>query len=119
MSRKLCIVCGARAYSDYCFRHKPRKPIETKKRIRQQSDKELEYQKWKEEVARPFLIARDGNLCSCCGRDAYPGEKLDIEHTLGKGSHPSQKRDLNNLTLMCRFPCHRNKTDGKKCDHLI
>lgn len=81
------------------------------------SANEAQYQIWKETVARPAIIARDGNKCSCCGRPAEAGEKLDLEHTLGKGSHPGLKRDLKNLTLMCRFPCHRNKTDGVECVH--
>jgi len=52
-------------------------------------------------------------------RDAYDGENLDVEHQLGKGSHPELKEDLNNLRLYCRIPCHSNKTDGKVCEHLI
>lgn len=110
-----CLKCGKRAYSDYCVQHKPRKPIVTNKRIKQVSDKQAEYHLWLEEVARPYLIARDGNSCSCCTRPAYEGEKLDIEHTEGVGSHASLKRDLDNMTLMCRFPCHRNKTDNVQC----
>lgn len=85
--------------------------------MKQVSDKQAEYNRWLEAVARPYLIERDGNKCSCCTRPALEGEKLDIEHTLGKGSHPELKRDLNNLTLMCRIPCHNNKTDNKPCDH--
>jgi hypothetical protein len=88
-----------------------------KKRIRQQSDKEKDYQVWKETVARPYLIERDGNKCGCCERPAYPNEKLDIEHELGKGSHPELKRELSNLRLYCRFPCHRKKTDHIPCLH--
>ena len=121
---KTCTVCGKRSYSEYCVSHKPRKPIKTnsvlktKKRPKQQSDKEKEYQVWKEQVARPALIERDGgNYCTCCGRPAYNGEKLDIEHTLTKGSRPDLKRDLDNLTLMCRYPCHFRKTNGLICEH--
>lgn len=106
-----CIICSKRAYSDYCVQHKPRKPIN------QVSDKQVIYHKWLEAEVRPFLIKRDGNQCSCCHRLAYKNEKLDIEHTLGVGSHANLKRDVNNMTLMCRFPCHRNKTDGIKCVH--
>lgn len=108
---KHCLVCGKRAYSDYCVRHKPRK------RIPQQSAKELDYQEWKEQVARPAVISRDGNNCFCCGRPAMSDEKLDLEHTKGKGSRPDLKQDISNLRLFCRFPCHRNKTDNIPCNH--
>lgn len=88
-----------------------------RKPIKKQSDKEKEYQLWKEAVARPAVIDRDGNHCSCCYRPAKVGEKLDLDHDEGKGANPSRKRDITNLRLLCRFPCHRNKTDGKPCLH--
>lgn len=102
--------------------HKPRIPLvrsplkRATKRIKQRSAKEIEYQTWKETVARPYLIERDGNNCSCCKRPAATNEKLDIEHTLGKGSHPELKRNLDNLTLMDRI-CHHYKTINKPCLH--
>lgn len=106
---KRCQVCDKRCYGNFCFLHKPRKAIP------KQSDKEKQYQMWKEDIARPYLISKYGNNCFCCGRSAYPGEKLDIEHTLTKGSRPDLKRSFSNLSLYCRYPCHRNKTDGIKC----
>lgn len=122
MSKKdvICKHCKAvnRHYSTFCpFKPLTKNALKIRKRIKQQSDKEIEYQRWKEEVARPALIERDGNRCSCCSRPAYEEEKLDIEHTLNKGSHAGLKRDLNNMTLMCRFPCHFHKTNNKPCLH--
>lgn len=114
-----CLVCSKRAYSEYCVAHKPRKAIVTRKRPKKVSWKQADYHVWLEVVARPFLIERDGNYCSCCGRPAYDTEKLDIEHTDGVGSHPETKRNLSRMTLMCRFPCHRNKTDGVPCHVTI
>lgn len=93
------------------MQHKPRK------RINQVSDKQNEYHIWLEEVARPYLIERDGNACCCCCRPAKDNEKLDIEHTQGVGSHANLKKDLDNMTLMCRYPCHYNKTNHIKCRH--
>jgi hypothetical protein len=120
---KPCKTCQSPYHS--AMWHKPRKPIAVKtplprptKRIKQQSDKEKEYQVWKETVARPYLIERDGNKCACCKRPAYSNEKLDIEHTKGKGSHPELKRELTNLRLYCRFPCHANKTNEVECSHV-
>lgn len=105
-----CKKCGSKwHYQSFC-------PLNRKK-IKPQSDKEISYQQWKETVARPAIIARDGNHCQCCSRPAYDGEKLDIEHEIGKGTRPDLKRDLRNLRLYCRFPCHRNKTDNKPCTH--
>jgi hypothetical protein len=113
----MCTGCGGSGhYKTFCHRTAKRVPRATK-RPRQQSDKEMGYQRWKELTARPYLIQRDGNRCSCCKREAHIGEKLDIEHTLTKGSRPDLKRDLDNLTLMCRWPCHDNKTNNRGCVH--
>lgn len=112
-----CVVCGVRAYSSRCFRHKAKKPLQSLRKPRRQSAKELEYQVWKETVARPFIIERDENKCQCCGQYARFGEKLDIDHVVGKGADASGKRDVDNMQLLCRFPCHRRKTDRLECTH--
>lgn len=108
---KVCQACGELGHSKfYCKKRK-------RKAIPRQSAKEADYQGWKEAIARPYLIAVDGNICQCCKRAARPGEKLDIEHELTKGSRPDLKRDLSNLRLYCRYPCHILKTDGIPCVH--
>lgn len=97
--------------------HKPRKALTARVRPKKMSDKERDYQEWKEAVARPYVVERDGNKCQCCGRPAYLNEKLDLDHIKGKGSHRELKRELSNLQLLCRYPCHQNKTDNKECLH--
>ena len=75
--------------------HKPRKPIATRsvpkrtKRPRQQSDKEKEYQVWKEKIARSYLIMQTGNRCACCGLYFSVRDKLDIDESV-----PSEQVDL-------------------------
>lgn len=118
-----CRKCGSDYhYQSFCpLNRKPlprsTKAIKATKKPRKLSAKEIDYQEWKENVARPFLIERDGNKCNCCGRPAYDGEKLDIDHIKNKGSHPEHKRNLDLMQLLCRLPCHRNKTDNKSCPH--
>lgn len=87
--------------------------------MNRQSAKEKDYQIWKEDTARPAVIERDGNKCQCCRRPAHEGEKLDLDHIKSKGSHPELKRDINNLRLLCRWPCHRNRTDHIPCLHQL
>lgn len=118
---KPCKICSSPWHSPMFHKERkplprPTAPIKRGKRPKQQSVREKQYQQWKEEIARPYLVKLYNNVCSCCGREAGINEKLDIEHTLNKGSHPELKRDLDNLTLMCR-PCHRLKTDGIQCSH--
>jgi len=112
-----CKTCQS-TWHTKAFCPQNRTPLkQSTKRIKKQSTKELEYQEWKEGVARSYVIARDGNKCRCCWRPAHLGEKLDLNHIDSKGSAPSKKRDLENLELLCRWPCHRNYTDGKECLH--
>lgn len=113
LPKKQCKWCGEASPRHWPFQC--RLNPKAHKAIKKQSSKQISYKDWLESVARPYLIAKLGNYCSCCRRPALGGEKLDIEHTLGVGSHAGLKRDLNNMTLMCRFPCHRNKTDHKPC----
>lgn len=116
----ICKFCGAtnKHYSTWCRQKPPSKSgLKIRKPIKKQSDKELEYQAWKEEYARPFVINRDGNICQCCGRAAYEGEKLDLDHIEAQRGIKSLKWNVKNLHLLCRWPCHRNKTDNKPCLH--
>lgn len=125
----VCTFCGGQGHiADRCYKKprklpkngnplsRPNRPIVVRRALPKQSQKEKDYQQWKETVARPFIIKRDGNMCSCCMRPAYEGEKLDIDHIKGKGSHPSLKRDLDNFQLLCRV-CHQRKTDHLPCLH--
>lgn len=106
-----CKKCGSPYhYQSFC-------PL-NRKPIKKRSDKQIDFDKWKETVARPYLIKKYGNICQCCKRPAFINEKLDIDHIETIGGHVNKKRDLSNLQLLCRFPCHRNKTDNTMCLHL-
>lgn len=72
-----------------------------------------EQAKWIKEVGRPAVIERVGERCVCCGT-RY---NLTVDHIKSKGSRPDLKRDIDNLQLLCLYPCHRNKTDHIPCLH--
>lgn len=102
-----CVKCGNKAHSEYCFRHKPRKPI------RQRGKAYMAWTTYRENVAKPYLDRTVGHTCACCGR----GDRhLDVDHIINKGSRPDLKYDLNNMQYLCR-PCHRAKTDRQVCNH--
>lgn len=84
------------------------------KPIRKVSSKQASYERWLIKEARLAVIERDGDICRCCFRVHYPH---DLDHIDGKGHNPSRKRDINNLQILGRFPCHNNKTDNKPCYH--
>lgn len=95
---------------------KPRKPIA------QRGKRTIQYEKWRDLIARPHLVRVYGNLCQECGRrafkylDDYTGaereENLDVAHIVGRGRDASMKMVITNVRLLCRN-CHRRETDGK------
>ena len=93
---------------------KPIKQIKKRKRLARVSAKQAAYEKWLINVARPYVINRDGDICRCCLRVHYPH---DLDHIIGKGTRPDLKKNLDNLQILGRFPCHRLKTDNKDCKH--
>lgn len=96
---KACSVCGKRAYSDYCVQHKPRKAIE------QKGNKTIEYEHWRDNVAKPYLNDKYGYHCALC----WSQEALDVDHIQKRGSHPELKMELSNVRYLCR-PCHIKAT---------
>lgn len=102
MSR-YCIVCGNRAYSDYCFQHKP------KKRITQKGRATIEYEEWRDTVAIPYLNKHFGRVCAACGGERCHNRQLDVDHKIKRGSRADLKMDLNNVQYLGRFPCHFEK----------
>lgn len=100
---KSCQVCGKRAYSDYCFQHKPRK------RIAQKGRKTEAYETWRDEIARPYLIKTFGAVCAACGGLRCKNKQLDVDHKLKRGSRPDLKMSLDNVQLLGRYPCHWEK----------
>jgi len=98
-----CKICSKRSYSDYCFQHKP------KKRIEQKGRRTIEYEEWRDTVARPYLITKFGNQCNLCKGVRCNNRQLDVDHKLKRGSSPQLKMDLDNVQLAGRYPCHYEK----------
>ena len=76
-----------------------------KKRISQIGRRGAVYNDWRDNVAKPYLIAKDGYKCAVCGSSG----KLDIDHIQKRGSHPELKMSLDNVRFLCR-KCHIDLT---------
>lgn len=73
-------------------------------RIKQVGKRELEYRKWRDEQAIPYLDKRFGHTCFDCGTR----DNLDVDHQLKRSVRPDLKMDLNNVAWRCRS-CHIKK----------
>lgn len=111
---KPCKHCGSdRHGSTFCFRA-PKKAIAKTTRIKQKGKRTLEYEVWRDTVARPYLDKTYGHVCANCGLGDYGMHILDVDHKLNRGSHPELKKVLTNVQWLGRYPCHSEKTDRIK-----
>lgn len=99
--------CTKHCYGSYCIRHKPRKPI------KQKGKKTLEYEAWRDNVAKPYLDKKYGRICNACYGNRCGNEQLDVDHIKNRGSNPSLRVSLVNVQYLGRV-CHRLKTDNKE-----
>jgi 5-methylcytosine-specific restriction endonuclease McrA len=98
MSRS-CVVCGKRAYSDYCVQHKPRTPIKT---YRQLNKIGKVAQRTNAAVAKWKNTQKPNHQgywqCYICGRMI---DYLIAEHVKSKVRHPELRTDPNNMKPVC------------------
>lgn len=118
-----CKTCGSSwHYTSMCPRNqKPltRTPLKrSTKPIKKKGRATMQYERWRDEEAKPFLIERDGEVCQMCFGTKCGNQQLDVAHIDGRGSHHALKMNLANVRLVGRYPCHYNETnhlgdDGK------
>jgi 5-methylcytosine-specific restriction endonuclease McrA len=105
-----CKSCGATCEGEYCFRHKPRKPL-PKSRIpvkKQANDR-------KSSDLHEFFLKlwkKFPHCCENCGRwlGTEPRSYM-FDHLLEKSKYPELKYEEENIMLVC-LECHDNKTRG-------
>lgn len=122
---KTCEICGARAYSDRCFRHKERKPLKRtpiKKKPSKQYNADREFK-------RHYLATHppdEHGYYTCylqttemCSIRLLP-EQVTLEHVIPKGS--IKGRDLrhneDNIKIACTF-CNSDKGSQDLEKYLI
>ena len=88
-------ICQLCAYNRY---NKPNKPLKVR------GKRTIEYEKWRREVAIPYLDKTFGHVCSEC----EIGGALDIDHIKPRGSRPDLKMELSNVRYLCRT-CHQKR----------
>lgn len=116
-----CKVCGAKAKSDLCFRHKPRKAIPKKitkwgltfNNMRQFGTIQTS-STGKVEMRNFFLEIWNNrpHRCENC-REWLGNEPLSymFDHLLEKSKYPDLRFEKDNIMLVC-LECHDNKTRG-------
>lgn len=111
-----CKTCGKNAESEYCFLHKPRKPLPVNKQFTKgKSDGQSE-------TLHNFFIdlwnKRKKHDCENCGK--WLGKEplsYMFDHILEKSKHPDLKFEEDNIMFLC-LECHDNKTRGNLTDFI-
>ncbi len=84
---------------------KPVKQVKEPKPIRKRGKRTIEYDKWRDTVAVPYLNDKFGHFCAHCSTPI----DLSVDHVKNRGSSPHLKMDLNNVQWLC-VTCHSYKT---------
>lgn len=110
VDRILCTICGSKFhYQTFC-------PYKKNKPIIKRGKKTLEYEYFRDNIAKPYLDNKYGHKCYQCGST----KQLDVHHKKNRGSHISEKMNVVNLIYLCRS-CHikeHNKKAKKSVDIL-
>lgn len=105
----ICVICGARAYSQYCVKHKPHKQIDRVKRPRPAGKVQTATNKAVAEWKANQKPNHEGYYqCYICGRWV---DYLMAEHVKSKARSPESRTDHNNLKPVC---ARCNKAKGSK-----
>jgi len=105
MMKNKCKTCGANSDSEYCFKHKPRKPLAKKMSsfLHQKLDKSEEVIRNISEIQQFFLHIWNKKPHYSEISDSYLGkEPLSIffHHILPKEKHPEARLDEENIILL-------------------
>lgn len=96
--KHICKKCKTEFYSWSTLQTKCHK---CQPKIKQVGKETERYNTWREEIARPYVVNRDGFMCSDCRQVAG----RDLHHLKGRREN---KYNLDELRYLCRS-CHQKR----------
>lgn len=96
-----CKVCGIKAESDYCFRHKPRKPLQANRSSTMKAKRELHDNP--DRMRDFFLVVwkRRAHASEVSGEKLFsPPSSTYFHHILLKSKYPQAAYDEENIILL-------------------
>lgn len=99
---KSCKICGAPFAAYNTLQNKCRTcTYETAKPIPQKGKKTIEYENWRDNVAKPYLDQKFGHKCALCASTV----SLEVDHIEKRSTSPGLKQNLSNVRYLCQM-CH-------------
>ena len=111
-----CKICGVKAQSEYCFKHKKKKPLSSGKGFSSKKSvfKHKEISKEPDKMKNFFLDIWKikPHICENC--NVYLGKEAKsymFDHLLEKSKYPELAFEKENIMIVC-LKCHDEKTRG-------
>lgn len=79
----------------------------TYKPIAQKGPKTIEYENWRDNVAKPYLDKKFGHKCALCGSTVA----LEVDHIKKRSTTPEMKQNVLNVRYLCEM-CHYERHHG-------
>ncbi len=101
-----CLKCGAKADSEYCFKHKPKKQLQKNEKTLQMQEMFLSI--WKKKK----------HYCENC--NVYLGNEAKsymFDHLLEKSKYSELTLEEDNIMITC-LNCHATKTNGHYSEYV-
>lgn len=96
MNIKPCKFCSSPYHYPFQCKLNPKK----KKPLKQKGKRTLIYENWRDSLAKPYLDATYGHICSYDGCNET--KNLDVDHIKNRSTHPKLKMELTNVRYLCR-----------------
>jgi 5-methylcytosine-specific restriction endonuclease McrA len=117
-----CKTCGKNSQSDYCFAHKPRKPLSSGKGLSKMSSKpqkKLDKPSEMKEFFMDFWKNNKQHTCEVCSKHLGDEPRTYMfDHVLEKSKYPELAFVKENIMYLC-LECHDEKTRGHHSDVTI
>lgn len=114
-----CKTCGKNSQSDYCFIHKPRKPLSSGKGLSKKSSKlqeKLDKPSEMKEFFMDFWKNNKQHTCEVCSKHLGNEPRTYMfDHVLEKSKYPELAFVEENIMYLC-LECHDEKTRGHHSD---
>ena len=117
-----CKTCGKNSQSDYCFIHKPRKPLSSGKGLSKKSSKthkKLDKPSEMKEFFMDFWKNNKQHTCEVCSKHLGNEPRTYMfDHVLEKSKYPELAFVEENIMYLC-LECHDEKTRGHHSEVTI
>jgi 5-methylcytosine-specific restriction endonuclease McrA len=112
-----CKTCDKNCEKEYCFTHKPRKPLSSGKGLSKKASKpQLDKSSLMKQFFMRFWKENKQHVCEVCSKHLGDEPRTYMfDHALEKSKYPELAFEEENIMYLC-LGCHDEKTRGHHSD---